>query len=937
MPTSISHLASLSIVEDAAPVGLGLSIADDSGSPITVTLTLSNPAAGWLSAGGGPSSTLSFTDTAEALNAILAGIQFTSAPNWNGEFTIDIELPGSQIPNTAIPVAASSVNDVPVVSYPAAIDVTEDVASALTGISFSDVDAGAGSVTATFSVASGGLSATSGGGVTVGGTASALTLTGSMSNLNAFIAGSNVTYITAANANGTVPLTVNINDGGNAGAGGALQATATLDLDIQAVNDAPYIYAPVFIDINGGGWPIAGVIFSDVDASGDVQATFSFSDVVPGALSGAADANVAVSGGGGSLTLTGTLAEINHYIAMGKLTYDAPVGTQGFIHLSVEIDDLGGTGSGGASSLTANILLDVDIANSSPTGTVTISGTATQGQTLTAANTLADANGMGEVSYQWRADGEDIAGATGDSLTLTQAEVGKAISVVASFEDEGGALESVGSVATADVANVNDLPTGGVSISGVAQVGRTLTADTSTLGDLDGLGEFSYEWRVDGEYIGDDSTLTLHQDMLGKSITVSVSYEDGYGEEESVSSAGVTVGAPPAPDPEPTRTVETRTIGDRTFTIETVIGPDGIPRKTITTAPNDTPNGPPATLDLVTPPNHLVLNLPSGFGVTASGPIVPTNLQDFLASASPDIVRMILANQAAIIAQNEAFIQNLQFTAGQFADLANPIGLTGTPDSYSALLLSTIQGITSQLDDFRPNIELNNIDLALIMGRVNLIGGAGRQLVFGDGAQQSMVLGEDDDELHGGGGADTVGSTLGNDSLFGDEGEDSVFGGVGDDQVFGGAEADTVHGNAGNDLVQGNQGDDLVYGGQGDDVVRGGQGDDLAFGDLGNDLVFGDLGNDTLGGGDGNDTLSGGPGDDVLTGGAGADVFRLARGEGTDRVTDFTAADHVVLEAGTVFSLRQEGADTVIDLGEGRMILAGVRFDVLPEGWLAIG
>ncbi|MBV7544348.1 hypothetical protein, partial [Acidovorax sp. sic0104] len=96
-------------------------------------------------------------------------------------------------------VSVAPSNDAPVATVPATISVTEDVATALTGISFSDVDAGSSSVTATLSVSGGTLAATSGGGVTVGGTATALTLTGSASNINTFVAGSNVTFTTAAN------------------------------------------------------------------------------------------------------------------------------------------------------------------------------------------------------------------------------------------------------------------------------------------------------------------------------------------------------------------------------------------------------------------------------------------------------------------------------------------------------------------------------------------------------------------------------------------------------------------------------------------------------------------------------------------------------------------------------------------------------------------
>jgi hypothetical protein len=81
--------------------------------------------------------------------------------------------------------------------------------------------------------------------------------------------------------------------------------------------------------------------------------------------------------------------------------------------------------------------------NHSPTGSVTISGVATQGQSLTAGNTLADTDGLGTVTYQWQADGSDISGATSNSLTLTQAQVGKAITVKASYADGKGTAESV--------------------------------------------------------------------------------------------------------------------------------------------------------------------------------------------------------------------------------------------------------------------------------------------------------------------------------------------------------------------------------------------------------------------------------------------------------------------------------------------------------------
>ena len=96
-------------------------------------------------------------------------------------------------------------------------------------------------------------------------------------------------------------------------------------------------------------------------------------------------------------------------------------------------------------------LITYSAANSAPTGSVTITGTTTKGETLTVANTLTDVDGMGPVSYQWKADGALISGATSSTYTLAAADVGKAITVAASYTDGFGKLETVSSLPTANV------------------------------------------------------------------------------------------------------------------------------------------------------------------------------------------------------------------------------------------------------------------------------------------------------------------------------------------------------------------------------------------------------------------------------------------------------------------------------------------------------
>jgi len=121
-------------------------------------------------------------------------------------------------------------------------------------------------------------------------------------------------------------------------------------------------------------------------------------------------------------------------------------------------------GQGGI--LAASQTFNLAPVNDAPTGAVSIAGFAEQGQVLTADNTLADVDGLGEVAYQWQADGVDIEGATSNTLTLAQAQVGQAISVLARYTDGLGTPEEVRSDVTSPVANVNDLPTGVVTIVG---------------------------------------------------------------------------------------------------------------------------------------------------------------------------------------------------------------------------------------------------------------------------------------------------------------------------------------------------------------------------------------------------------------------------------------------------------------------------------------
>jgi Domain of unknown function (DUF4114) len=193
--------------------------------------------------------------------------------------------------------------------------------------------------------------------------------------------------------------------------------------------------------------------------------------------------------------------------------------------------------------------------NDVPTGGVSVSGTAQEGQQLTAnTSLLQDADGLGVLSYQWQTLNtttslwDDITGATNNTFTPDDPQVGKAVRVVVTYQDARGANERVESTPTSVITNANDAPTGGVSITGTPTEGQQLTANSDLLADADGLGAFSYQWQSSsGGNVWNDisgatnSTFTPDDAQVGQSVRVVLRYTDGQGQAEVVESAGTSV------------------------------------------------------------------------------------------------------------------------------------------------------------------------------------------------------------------------------------------------------------------------------------------------------------------------------------------------------------------------------------------------------------
>jgi Ca2+-binding RTX toxin-like protein len=245
-----------------------------------------------------------------------------------------------------------------------------------------------------------------------------------------------------------------------------------------------------------------------------------------------------------------------------------------------------------------------------------------------------------------------------------------------------------------------------------------------------------------------------------------------------------------------------------------------------------------------------------------------------------------------------------------------------------------------------------------------------------DGVGRLVVGTEGNDELSGGGLADTLRGLEGDDILNGRGGDDRLFGGADNDTLNGNAGDDRLYGGTGNDDLDGGAGDDTLIGGLGADTMRGGHGDDTyvvdsaddkvtemsgegvdtvrttlasyTLGDHLENLVFtgtgdfvgvGNARGNTITGGDGNDnlsgldaadTLNGGAGNDTLSGGGGQDT--LNGGEGNDTASGGAGDDTMRGGAGDDTLNGDGGADTLRGGAGNDTLNGGAGADTLRGG-----
>ena len=311
---------------------------------------------------------------------------------------------------------------------------------------------------------------------------------------------------TSAEAHASITVTVTADDGN----GGTISATSA---GVTVANSDPTFAAtPTISGTAAVGSTLSAINTSTTDNDGDTT-TLSYQWQAGG---------VDIAGATGA-SFTPTSAEA---------------------HASITVTVIADDGNGGSTTATST---GVTMSNTNPgfIATPSISGSAAVGSVLSVINTATtDADGDATtLSYQWQADGVDIAGATSASFTPTAAEAHAAITVKVTTNDgNGGSTTATSAGVTAS--NSNPVFAATPSISGSAIVGSTLNViNTATTDDDGDTSTLAYQWQADGvDIVGASSaSFTPGTAQAPASITATVTATDGNGGTASATSAGVTV------------------------------------------------------------------------------------------------------------------------------------------------------------------------------------------------------------------------------------------------------------------------------------------------------------------------------------------------------------------------------------------------------------
>ncbi|CAI8994751.1 peroxidase family protein [Pseudomonas sp. IT-P4] len=481
----------------------------------------------------------------------------------------------------------------------------------------------------------------------------------------------------------------------------------------------------------------------------------------------------------------------------------------------------------------------------------------------------------GPVSYYWQA--ETVAGsgiyeditilAAGEASRVTGATylvaddvAGLNIRVRAVYQDGNGTLEIVDSSA-------NNAPIAGPGILGFAFLNEVLTANLSTLVDVDGLSnpQFTFQWQETNgvSFVNiagaTGSTFTLGQAQIGDQVRVVVSFVDDFGVSESVASdatAPVLVG-----------TVFAGTVG-----VDTWIG----------TAGNDVASGGDGNDFMNGQGGDDIINGDAGNDILIGG----AGADAMAGGAGHDI-----------------------YEVTDLGDVVSELADAGSDTVWTSLASYTLGANVENLY-YGPSSSFRGTGNALAN---TIVGGAGNDIIIGGAGADTMAGGAGHDIYEVTDLGDVVSelADAGSDTVWTDQAsytlsanvENLYYGASGNFRGTGNGLANTIVGGAGNDVIMGSSGADAMAGGAGHDIYEVtdlgdvvselvGEGSDTIWTSLANytlganveNLYFGDSGNfrgtgnglaNTIVGGAGNDVIIGSSGADTMAGGAGHDIYEV--------------------------------------------------------------
>ena len=671
--------------------------------------------------------------------------------------------------------------------------------------------------------------------------------------------------------------------------------TDTSIINITAVNDAPINTLPASFTTNEDtAFKLTGLSVTDVDAGvGTITVTLS---VGTGTLTAATAGSVTVTGSGnGSIVLSGTLANINTYLANGtnQPTYTPVANANGTVTLTMTTNDGGNTG-GGALSDTDTSIINITAVNDAPVNTV-------PGAIIVAQNSAFSVTGLSVNDVD--------AGSSNITVTLTVAH---------------GALTLLTNVS-------GGLTAGGIGGNNTASVtltGSQATID-ATLAALNGV-----VYRPTSGFAGSDTLTMLSNDQsntgLGGALTdndiVAISVVNPFTLTTGTDSVFYVSGTNQV-----NGTDTTATNGD------ILTGGSGTDTLTIDTAKNIT---------------KIYI-----FGDGANTDVGLTNFETLVLTDSTATIGMKdtitvkfdshFLNNGTLTVDGSALIN---LTGTNFTVDASAV--TSTSQSFVITGSAFADKITGGAGNDILQGGAGNDTIDGGAGAADLISFADASAAITFTLDQSAGT-HSTGALAGGLGTDTYSNIEG---VIGSAFNDTITGSASNDIIRGGAGNDTLDGAGGTGdlidfsdatalinftLIQG-VGGSFAAAGLGTDTYLNFEGvigtnfADTLTGTASADQLRGGGGNDTLFGLAGNDILVGGAGADMMSGGAGSDTFRFfnADASAVDTITDFTVgtvafggdvldisdllggAGATAVNLATFVTLRESSGNTIISVDQ---------------------